>query len=365
MNIINKYILKHYLASFFGILVILLLVIWLTQSLRFIDLIANKSVDISVFSSLTLNLIIPMSFVVMPLATLAATLITANNLYQSRELTIMKASGMSKFQVSKPLILAGIFTVIFHLMISSYFMPNSYKKFRDIQFDLRDSLINTLFEEGVFNTQNIGITIYVREKISDTHFKGILIYDSRKSDKPVTIIAEEAYIKIDDDTDSKFMLFNGSHQTESKNKNLTVAHFDSYSFSLQSEDNPENQIRYRHPNEMFIDELLFPDALNDRDFQVKTVHGSQRLLWPFYNLILITTVLGIFFKGEFTRRNIWKKLLVTTVLNAALCLAFLSSSNFAMKKHSFVYFMFIISFFALILGVSLLFEKNLDHKDKI
>ena len=114
---------------------------------------------------------------VLPLATLAATLITANNLYQSRELTIMKASGMSKLQMAKPLIIIGLIASLFHLLISSYLMPNSYKKFRDIQFDLRDSLINTLFEEGVFNTQSSGITVYIREKISDTHFKGVLIYD--------------------------------------------------------------------------------------------------------------------------------------------------------------------------------------------
>lgn len=364
MNIINKYVLKNYLASFFGVLIVLLLVIWLTQSLRFIDLIANKSVNFSVFSSLTLNLIIPMSFVVLPLSTLSATLITANNLYQSRELTIMKASGLSKFEVSKPLIIAGIFTVFFHMLISSYLMPNSYKKFRDIQFDLRDSLINTLFEEGVFNSQNSGITIYVREKITDTHFRGILIYDSRKEDKPVTIIAEEAYIKFDEDSESKFMLFNGSHQTESKNKGLNVANFDSYTFALESEDEAENQIRYRHPNEMYIDELIFPDSLNDRDFQVKTVHGSQRILWPLYNLILITTTLGIFFKGEFTRRNIWKKLLFTSVINAGLCLAFLTSSNFAMKKHSFIYLMYIISFSALLAGIFLLFEKSTQQKTK-
>lgn len=363
MNIINRYILKHYLTSFFGVLVILLLIIWLTQSLRFIDLIATKSVDFSVFSSLTLNLIIPMSFVVLPLSTLAAALITANNLYQSRELTIMKSSGMSKFQLAKPVILAGTFTVIFHLLVSAYLMPNSYKNFRDIQFDLRDSMINTLFEGGVFNTQNSGITIYVREKLSDTHFRGILIYDSRKEDKPVTIIAEEAYIKLDDDSDSKFMLFNGSHQTESKNNSLTVANFDSYTFSLQSEDNPENQIRYRHPNEMFIDELIFPNAENERDFQVKTVHGSQRLLWPFYNLILVTTVLGIFLKGEFTRRNIWKKLLVTAIFNAALCLAFLSSSNFAMKKYIYIYSMFIISFAGLAFGIVLLFESKSKNQN--
>ena len=49
MKIVNKYILRQTLVGFLTILISLTILIWLTQSLRMIDMIVTKGVSVGVF----------------------------------------------------------------------------------------------------------------------------------------------------------------------------------------------------------------------------------------------------------------------------------------------------------------------------
>ena len=58
MKIINKYILKQLIVSFALVLVGLVTLIWLTQSLRMIEMIVTKGVSFRVFMEMTM-LVLP------------------------------------------------------------------------------------------------------------------------------------------------------------------------------------------------------------------------------------------------------------------------------------------------------------------
>ena len=54
MKILNKYILKQLIVSFSLVLLGLTMLVWLTQSLRMIDMIVTKGVSVRIFLQMTL-----------------------------------------------------------------------------------------------------------------------------------------------------------------------------------------------------------------------------------------------------------------------------------------------------------------------
>ncbi len=77
-------------------------VIWLTQSLRFIDLIINKGLSFWLFLYLTLLLLPSLLTVILPVALFAAVLYTYHRLLVDSEITVFQASGLSNARLAAP-----------------------------------------------------------------------------------------------------------------------------------------------------------------------------------------------------------------------------------------------------------------------
>ena len=101
--------------------------VWLSQSLRFVDLIVNKGLPITTFLYLTLLLFPSLLLVILPFALFCAVLFVYHRLILESELTVMKAVGLSNLQIAAPgLALAGIVTAIGYAL-SLYVMPFAFK----------------------------------------------------------------------------------------------------------------------------------------------------------------------------------------------------------------------------------------------
>ena len=77
-------------------------VIWLTQSLRFIDLIINKGLSFGLFLYMTALLLPSLLSVILPIALFAAVLYTYHQLIVDREIIVLKAIGLSNARLALP-----------------------------------------------------------------------------------------------------------------------------------------------------------------------------------------------------------------------------------------------------------------------
>ena len=162
-------------------------VVWLTQSLRFIDLIINKGLSFGLFLYMTVLLLPSLLTVILPISLFAAVLYTYNQLIVDREIVVLKATGLSNLRLALPALnLAGIVMVLCYA-INLYLMPLGFHEFKNIQFQVRNSFASLLLREGVFNTPVDGLTIYVRERGKDGELRGILVHEERSSSEPTTI----------------------------------------------------------------------------------------------------------------------------------------------------------------------------------
>src|SRR5277367_6295435 len=97
---LDRYILRQLLVALIAVTTALVALIWLTQSLRFVELVVNRGLSLRVFLQLTGLLIPNFVAVILPITTFVVVHFVYQRLSGDRELTVMRAAGMSPWTVA-------------------------------------------------------------------------------------------------------------------------------------------------------------------------------------------------------------------------------------------------------------------------
>jgi lipopolysaccharide export system permease protein len=318
MQILTRYILRQLVSVTVFVTLALTLAVWLSQSLRFMDYIVNRGLPVSDFLML-LSLMLPRFFgVVLPIATFVAVLFVYNKLLNESELSVMRASGLSQWQLAKPgIILACGLTLVVY-SVSLYFLPASYREFKDLQFEMRNSYSSVLLQEGVFNTLGAQLTVYVRERTQDGELQGIMVHDAR-GEPAVTLIADRGAI-VETDRGPRVLLIDGSRQqVDSADGQLSMLYFDRYTVDIEQLQKSMSD-RWRQPEERYLTNLLWPRETNaDQRYANELIaEGHRRLQFPLYTLAFAGIGLATILAGAFSRRGQAKRIGVGVVAVAGL-----------------------------------------------
>ena len=187
MKIVDKYILRQLVVGFTLILVSLTILIWLTQSLKMIDMIVTKGVSVWIFLKMTFLVMPYFLQILMPLALFAVTLFTFIRMQSDKELMVLKAVGMSAKQMMRPvLMVAGVLTCLGYILIF-FVIPWSIGEIREMKWKIQHNLSHVLLQEGQFNSFGKGKMVYVRERLPDGGVKGVLAYEIKDGKKTVLV----------------------------------------------------------------------------------------------------------------------------------------------------------------------------------
>ena len=335
-------------------------VIWLTQSLRFVDLIVNRGLELTAFVSLTLHLLPTYLVVVIPIAFFAAVLFTYNKLTMDSELVILRAAGLPPRTMAAPgIALALVLTTICY-SLTLYFLPSSYREFKDLQFLFRHNYSAVLLKEGVFNSLGDKLTVYVRERAGEGDLYGILMHDSRNAKQSVTIMAEHGKF-VRTDSGPKVVLMNGNRQEiDEKTSRLQLLYFDRYTVDLGNFDKTPGY-RWREPRERYLPGLFFPtDTEDDQNNKGKLIaEGHQRLTSPLYNLAFLFIALAALFSGDFNRRGQTGRILAASAIGVAIELLGISINNLASKTPATIPLMYAVPLLTVAIGYRVLTNGRL------
>lgn len=330
-----KYLNLRFCKTWLLVLFITLSMIWLTQSLRFIELITSKGIDFLSFMKIIMFLVLPMAYICIPISVLIALIIVVHSMNNDNEIIIIKNAGISNLQIFRAFCVSIVVISLLHYLISFYLLPYSYKSFKEYQFLLKEHFIASAFEEGVFNTKINNITVYTKEKSDSGTYKGIVIYDNRTANSPVTYIAQIGKIYQDGDN-TNFLLVNGSRQNENlAKKTITIAKFDSYYFNMRMDSS--ETMRHIDPNELNIFELLNDDGKTIEKIQSHKVIAIQRIIWPALNLLLALYVLSYQLEIFVKRRAMMGRDLSLTFGGIFLVVIMVFGNNMASKHFYTVY----------------------------
>tara|TARA_A100001015_G_C14925870_1_gene686327 strand:+ start:708 stop:1136 length:429 start_codon:yes stop_codon:yes gene_type:complete len=132
-----RYIFFNIFKPFFIITFVLTGLVWLSRSLKYIDLIINKGLSLTSYFWFV-SLIAPKILsLLLPLICFASIVYTYFKLSSDSEIIIMEASGVSKIRLMLPSLIFGLIAAILTIIIETKVSPDNYKKFKSFQTDLR------------------------------------------------------------------------------------------------------------------------------------------------------------------------------------------------------------------------------------
>ncbi len=336
MSGITRYILRQLTVGMLFVAAALTCVIWLTQSLRFVEMIVNKGLSIGTFLALTLLLMPGFLVVIVPISLFAVVLFTYNKLNADRELVVMRAAGISHWALARPaLILAGVATVA-GFVLSLWIIPLTMKKFHEMQWNITNDLSNVLLQEGVFNKFGDGLTIYVRSRNPDGQLLGLLVYDRRNPEKPVTLMAQRGALVYTKGGPRVLMINGNRQQLERGTGRLSLLYFDSYTVDFATAAGSPGQ-RERDARELPLSELLAADeaTLGESAYRKARVELHQRLTSPLYNLGFTLIALASLVPATFNRRGQNTEVMTAVAVMVAVEALALGTSNLATANLAF------------------------------
>ena len=364
MNRLINYVLPPLLIGMIFVTAGLTCVIWLSQSLRFVEMIVNRGLSAGTFLYLTALLLPNFITIIMPIALFTVVLFIYSKMISDRELTVMRASGLSQVALAKPAIILALLTMVAGYILNLYVVPQTYKAFREMQWDIRFSYSDILLQEGAFNHFSDNITVYIRERAPDGQLHGILVQDERKPQSPYTIMAETGAL-IKSPNGSRVVMENGNRQAIDKTSNqLSILYFDKYIFDLGNT-SKTTEIRYREARERTLDDLfnLNRDSLmNPADIGKFTVEAHKRLASPITTLGFVIVGLACLISGSFTGRMQLHRIILSVIIIAVLQGLALFLENISAKNLNLIPLIYLSAFTPIIVGF--LFIIRSPHRQK-
>ena len=283
MSGITRYIFRQLAVGTILVSVALAFIVWLTQSLQFLQFIVSKGLSVSAWLKLTVLLLPSFLLTILPAALFFVILFIYNKLALDRELVVAQAAGVSRLGLAWPALLSAAGVAFVGYALSLFIVPGSVKTFKEVQWVLRNDVSQVLLRDGAFNQLANGLTVYVRGRGRTGELMGVMVHDTRPKDRNLTLMAERGVVANGADG-PKILLSNGNRQELVKGTgDLSVLYFDSYSFELAGLDAPATS-RYEDNRERSTFDLLTATTANANSALTATrmrAEGHQRLVGPF------------------------------------------------------------------------------------
>jgi lipopolysaccharide export system permease protein len=361
MIILDNYIIRNLLLALLFVTLSLAGVVFLSQSLRFLELVMESGASSLSFWILTM-LALPRFFeIILPIALMVAIVFVYNRMTLDSELIVIRSAGFSPMMMARPALNLALMITIFLWWVTCWLAPVSLRQMQEMRQEIKAQYSSLVFREGVFNTVGEDLTVYVRERTSEGDLHGLMIHDSREENRnPVTIIAKRGQLAMTDDGGHQVLVYDGSRQQfEAQKRAMNRLDFDRYTIDLP-ESGPVRQ-RWKEPDERTIGELLSPDPDNERDQESLKeffVEANKRivspLLTPAYALMALISLLI----GPVDRRGQGSRILGSVAAVVIIQGLFLASYNLARQTLWALPVMYILVLAPIFAGYYLLGRKS-------
>jgi lipopolysaccharide export system permease protein len=195
------YLIKELFPAFLLGLIGFTFILLTGRIVQLMEFFVNKGVPLGYILRL-LYLLLP-SFMVLtiPMATLLSVLLAFNRLSSDNEITALKASGVSLYQMIPPVLVFAVATYVATTFLSLYSVPRANEGSRALIYEVASSKANAGIREKMFNDDFEGLVLYVEEiKPRTLAWEKVFISDSRNPAEVLTIIARDGEVLSDPGT---------------------------------------------------------------------------------------------------------------------------------------------------------------------
>ena len=221
--IAHRYILKAHFIPFIFSTITLMGIFLLQFLMKFADRLVGKGLDTWLLTKLIVFNLSWMLVLVIPMATLVATLMAYGNFSQNNEITILKSSGVSLYKMMRAPFLASIALAILLFLFNDKVLPDANHQARMLMSDISQQKPTLSLESGFFSQEVSNYAILVRSINEKTNeLTGVTIYDYTTPTKINVVTANKGKIYFTSDQKNLIMdLWDGEiHESDVKESGL-------------------------------------------------------------------------------------------------------------------------------------------------
>jgi len=293
-----RYLMKELFPSFLLGVVGFTFILLTGRILQLTELFVNKGIPLGYILTLLYFLLPSFLVLTIPMATLLSVLLTFNRLSGDNEITALKASGVSLYQMTPPVLLLALSTTLATTFLSLYSLPRANQASRSLLYEMASSRAHAGVRERVFNDEFEGLVLYV-ERVTPRTFQweNVFISDSRNAAETHTIIARQGMVLSDPHLlIVTLRLKNGAiHKLGDQPNAYQKIDFNTYDLRLDLKTGlKEKKSDEKHPADMSLSELTEAvQALRSKkaDFKPQMIKIHEKFSIPF--ACLVFGIIGI------------------------------------------------------------------------
>ncbi|MDH4101506.1 MAG: LptF/LptG family permease, partial [Nitrospirota bacterium] len=174
------------------------------------------------------------------------------------EITAMKSSGLSLYEIAKPVLVLAIIVFAANIIVTFYLYPWGNHNIKKLVLEASRTASASGIDEGVFYDRFKGATLYVDHIEPNTgEMQGIII--AKETPRGYNVFfAKKGILAQPDDSDSAyFRLIEGSvHRQDRNSKTYSTIDFSSYMLEMTLSESRAGVKATRSNKELYFDELF-------------------------------------------------------------------------------------------------------------
>ena len=234
MSKFDRYVLSQYLLFFGFFSLILVAVFWLNQAVILFDVLIGDGQTAFVFLEFTALSLPRLIRMILPMSAFAAVLYFTNRLSSESELTVMKATGASPWQMARPAFWFGICVGLMMAVLTNLLLPASTSRLSLREAEISQNIAARLLTEGTFLHPTDGVTFYIRDIAADGTLNDVFLSDKRDPEQATLYTASRAFLVREDDG-ARLIMVNGMAQAlDAGRQALSLTLFEDFSYDISS-----------------------------------------------------------------------------------------------------------------------------------
>ncbi len=196
--LLNRYIVGEILPGFLVNILVFTSIMMMARVMELANLVISKGVGLGAVLEIMALLMPKVLSLTLPMATLLAVLTAFLRLSADSELTVLRASGISLYQLSPPVLVFGLLVGGLTAVFSLWLAPEANWRFKTQLLDLAKARADLAIEEQTFVRNFPGLTLYIGQLAPGTDTMGqVFIQDSRSEDESSVIVAQRGRLGLD------------------------------------------------------------------------------------------------------------------------------------------------------------------------
>ena len=351
---IFKYIFKMSIINTIISFLVIIGLVWVSQSFRSIKFIFEKGGTILDFIQLSIFSMPAWLSISVSFGVFFGVFITFTKLQNDRELIAMKSSGLNSLQLSYPIFVISLFLGALLFFNFHFLLPKSYSFYKNYEDNLRYKKPQIQFNENLF--YHIDKKTIFAQSIDGNELSKLFIKDYSSKQQNIDIFAKRAFF-IPEKNNIRIKLIDGIKIISKEKSNPLIINFkeDYISFKNNNTKKTSRSDRVIDLKEFTYFELIKKSKLNSESRGIYLAEAHSRNVFSLTPIIFCMIFLSFFLKLQHSRYdNLLKKFVIISSVFLIQIILF-SMKNIVTKYHDLIYIFYLMPITLII--VSFIFIK--------